>query len=120
LKIFNEGFEIYKSGTLFIPNMEECKFVLSEEPGRLEVIFRILTTEEKEKTPNLTQSVENPYTLAFIFTDPPTGGYSHAKPQRVGHIDGKELYAVFHVEMMGENQAYNLTYTFYVKGISNE
>ena len=113
MKVFNEGFEVYKSGAVFIPNLKETKFVLAEAPNRLEVIFRIEKIDDQEAS--LTQSIENPFTLAFIFTNPPHGGYSHASPQRVGHIDGKELYAAFHVEIMGEYQAYNLTYTFLVK-----
>lgn len=115
MKIFNDGFEIYKSGALLVPNLNESKFVLAEAPSRLEVIFRIEKIEGQE--PLLKQAIENPFTLAFIFTNPPLGGYSHASPQRVGHIDGKELYAAFHVEIMGEYQAYNLTYTFLVKEI---
>jgi hypothetical protein len=117
LKIFNDGFEVYESGTLFVPNIKESKFILAEEPGRLEVIFRIEVLEGKEIS--IRHSVENEYTLAIIFTNPPTGGYSQAAPQRIGHIDGKELYVTFHVEMMGENQGHNLTYSFYVKGAYN-
>jgi hypothetical protein len=115
LKIFNDGFEIYKSGALFVPNLKESKFVLAEAPNRLEVIFRVEKIEGQE--PLLTQSIENEFTLAFIFTNPPHGVYSHASPQRIGHIDGRELYAAFHVEIMGEYQAYNLTYTFFVKEV---
>ncbi|XDF80127.1 DUF6864 domain-containing function [Aliivibrio fischeri] len=102
---------------MFVPNMEQTLFVLSQEPNRLEVIFRIEIIENGGE--GLRNNIENDYTLAFIFTNPPKGGYSHASPQKIGHIDGKELYGAFHVEIMGDNQAYNLTYSFYVKEITN-
>ena len=115
MKIENNGFDVFESGTIYSPNFEETKFTLSETP-ELAVIFRV---ELPEGDKGIETRVINEHTLAFVFLNPPKGGYGNADAYRIGHINGKELYACFHVEIMGENQGYNLTYTFLTKEVSN-
>lgn len=116
MKILNDGFEVHESGSLCIANMKDTKFVLSEEPP-LDVIFRVILDKDKDVIIN--GELENEHTIAIQFINPPHGGYSHASPQKIGHLLGKELYVTFHVEIMGDYKGYNLTYTFYLKEVSH-
>lgn len=115
MKIENNGFEVLNSGSIYSASFNETKFILSEEP-KLSVVFKI---ELPEGDKGIVTRVINDHTLAVVFLNPPAGGYGNADVIKIGHINGKELYSSFHVETMGENRGYNLTYTFLTKEVSN-
>ncbi|EMN7258022.1 hypothetical protein WB876_004394 [Vibrio vulnificus] len=116
MKIVNDGFEVYESGSLLTTNMKDTKFTLSDEP-KLDVVFRIRM--DKEKDVFISGELDNNHTFAVVFTNPPKGGYSHASPQKLGYLEGKELYVTFHVEIMGDYAGYNLTYSFFLKEVAH-
>ncbi|HDM8193636.1 TPA: hypothetical protein P0E30_005101 [Vibrio harveyi] len=115
MKIVLSGYDVYESGSVFSPNLNETRFILSEEP-KLELAFRIERNGESEHF--IRSKLENDYTVVITFENPPRS-YSHASPQKIGYLDGRELYVLFHTEIMGDYAAYNLTYTLLLKGDNN-
>ena len=116
MKIVTDGYEVHESGSLFCPDIKETIFTISDDP-KMVLIFKIRTTEDKEKGIELEHIDES--TLAFIFSNPSGSGYGTAKPVKLGHLNGKEFYAAFHVDMKGKSESYSLHYTFYLKEVSN-
>lgn len=116
MKIVTSDFEVLDSGVVYCPDMGDTKFIISEDP-KMEIVFRVRKTEEKKKGIEL--EVDNEYTLVFVFYNPSGLGYGNAAPVKVGLFKGKALYANFHIDMKGDNQAYTLSYTFLMKEDEN-
>lgn len=116
MKIITDGYEVYESGNLFCPDVKDTTFIISEDP-KMVLTFKIRTTEDKEKGIELEHINES--TVAFVFSNPSGLGYGNAKPVKLGHLNGKEFYASFHVDMKGKNESYTLHYTFLLKEANN-
>ncbi|WP_345886698.1 DUF6864 domain-containing function [Shewanella algae] len=116
MKIITSDFEVFESGVVYCPDTEDTRFIISEEP-KMEIVFRVRLTDDGEKGIQL-ESI-NDYTLAFVFSNPPGLGYGNSSPIKVGHLNGRELYVSFHVDMKGKKQAYTLTYNFMFKEVKN-
>lgn len=110
------NYEVFSSGSLYSYGTDESRFIISENPN-MEVVVR-LAFDEKSDT-QITLEAVNDYTIAFVFTNPKGLGYGNASPIRVGHLNGKEFYANFHLNMKGNNDAYDLKYTFLLKEVEN-
>ena len=112
----NGDHEVFASGSVYSSSIDESRFIISETPN-MEVVFRLVFDNEAES--NISLESVNDYTVAFIFTNPKGLGYGNSSPIRIGHLNGKEFYASFNVNMKGTNSAYDLKYTFLLKEIEN-
>ena len=99
MKIFNDGFEILYSGTLYSPGVSDTRFVFSE--NALEIVFRI---EKNDGEKGIKFDKLNDYTIAVIFENPKGLGYGLASPVKVGNLEDKELYVVFSLNTKGIDQ----------------
>ena len=111
MKILNDDYEIFTSGTLYSPSFSDTRFILSETPP-MEVVFRVV--KSKNKTAIRLEAL-NDSTLAVVFENPIGLGYGLVRPIKVGHLNGKELYVAFSMNSKGPDEGYDLFYTFSMK-----
>jgi len=116
VKIVSGEYEVFDSGNLYVYGIQETKFIISEKP-KMEIVFRPVFDDSGER--KITLEAINDYTLAFIFSNPSGLGYGNGSPVKVGHLNGKELYANFHINIKGNDEAYDLRYTFLLKEVKD-
>ena len=120
IKIETNGYEVLESGTVYSPGLGDTTFTLSEAP-RMEVVVRV-EQDNKKSDKKIRLEAINDYTLAFIFTNPSGISWGNASPAKIGHLNGKEVYATFNLGMMGNKvgSAIDISYTFLLKEITHE
>lgn len=113
MKIKSGKYELFESGLINSPSMEEMDFYLSEDPPMLLTIQ--VKRDESKKDPTIELNLHGDSKLVITYTNPGVQlNFGNARPMNLGTLDGRVLYAIFRMNVVGDYNAYQLGYSLFL------
>ncbi|WP_123658565.1 DUF6864 domain-containing function [Salinisphaera japonica] len=110
-RIFTGPYEVYSSGKIFILAEDETLFKIGD--NELIEIGLVIKVKDGEKR-SIKTDPKSGSRIDFVFTNPSGAGYGVARPVEVGTLDSRSLHVSFHLDIKGENEAYEVSYGFFL------
>ena len=115
MKIKSGEYDVIDSGLVNSNGINDVEFALSDSPA-MTIVARLLKADDGKPSAEL--KVEEDKRLVFIFTSPDSMNFGPALPVEVGTLNGRKLFAMLRINVMGEMSSFQVQYTFYLGGVA--
>ncbi len=113
MKINADNKKVLDSGIVHSFNMEDLEFTVSEEDNMILLIK--VSGDRKNNEGSISAEVENDKLVVYIKNPHVVLNFGPTTPLKIGTIKDKYLYFLFRVNIFGEYEAYEISYTLYLE-----